>query len=174
MSDISARKQFLRQKGRCFRCLRTGHLANQCENGKVYNICGLRHHASICENLGKESQAIPHGRSTGTKEGSALNPSVASFPPPTTSMFVNSKSSVLLQTARANVFKPGNGECFVNARMVFDSGSQRSYISENLQKTLSLPIAGQDTLWIKGSLGLVVVGLGKRQKGCSKATISIH
>ena len=26
----------------------------------------------------------------------------------------------------------------------------------------------------KGSLGLVVVGLGKRQKGCSKATISIH
>ena len=33
--------------------------------------------------------------------------------------------------------------------MVFDSGSQRSYISEILQKTLNLPIAGQDTLLIK-------------------------
>ena len=28
VTDISARKQILRQKGRCFRCLRTGHLAN--------------------------------------------------------------------------------------------------------------------------------------------------
>ena len=26
----------------------------------------------------------------------------------------------------------------------------------------------------KGSLGLVVVSLGKRQKGCSKTSISIH
>ena len=89
----------LRQKGRCFRCLRTGHLANQCENSKVCDICGLRHHASICENRGKEGQSIPHGRSTVTKEGSTLNPSVPSFEAPTTSMFVNSKSSVLLQTA---------------------------------------------------------------------------
>ena len=64
-------------------------------------------------------------------------------------MFVNSKSSVLLQTARANVFKPWNGECFVNARMVFDSGSPRSYISENLRNALNLPIAGQETLLIK-------------------------
>ena len=64
-------------------------------------------------------------------------------------MFVNSKSSVLLQTARANVSKPGNSERFVNAGMVFDSGSQRSYNSENLQKRLNLAIAGQDTLLIK-------------------------
>ena len=33
--------------------------------------------------------------------------------------------------------------------MVFDSGSQRSYISENLQKTLNLPIAGHDTVLIR-------------------------
>ena len=149
VTDISARKQMLRQKGRCFRCLRTGHLANQCENVKVCKICGLRRHASICENLGRKSQSIPHGRSTVTKEGSALNRSVPSFQAPTTSMFVNSKSSVLLQTARANVSKPENVECFVNARMVFGSGSQRSNILENLQKTLNLPIAGQDTLLIK-------------------------
>ena len=149
MTHISARKQMLRQKGRCFRCLRTGHLANQCQNGKVCNICGLRHHASICENLGTESQSIPLGRSTVTKEGSALNPGVASLQAPTTTMVVNSKSSVLLQTARANVSKPGYGERFVNARMVFDSASQRSYISENLQKTLNLPIPGQETLLIK-------------------------
>lgn len=115
---------------------------------EVCNICGLRHHASICENRSRDSQSIPHGRHSVTKEGIALNQSVPPFQAPTTSMFVNSKSRVLLQTARANVSKPANGECLVNARMVFDSGSQRSYISENLQKTLNLPIAGQDTILI--------------------------
>ena len=138
----------LRRKGRCFKCLRTGHLTNRCENGKARHICGLRHHTSICESLGKESQSTHLGKGA-VKEGDALNPSAASFQAPTTSMYISSKSSVLLQTARANISKPGNDEHFVNARMVFDSGSQRSYISENLQKTLTLPITGQETLLIK-------------------------
>ena len=59
------------------------------------------------------------------------------------------KVVVVVVVARANISKPGNGECFVDARMVFDSGSQRSYVSKNLQKTLNLPITGQETLLIK-------------------------
>ncbi|KAL9969544.1 hypothetical protein ACROYT_G021769 [Oculina patagonica] len=149
VTNISARKQILRQKGRCFRCLRTGHLANQCDNGKVCYICGWRHHASICENQGNENQAAHPGGSAATREGDAPTSSAATFQAPTTSMFINSKSSVLLQTARANISKPGNGKHSVNARIVFDSGSQRSYISENLQKALNLPITGQETLLIK-------------------------
>ena len=151
VTDISARKQikcFDRKEDVLDACVLVASLTSV-KMIRCVNICGLRHHASICENLGRERQSIPHGRSTVTKEGSALDPSVASFQAPTTSMFVNSKSSVLLQSARANVSKPGNGERFFNARMVFDSGSQRSYILENLQKTLNLSIAGQDTLLVK-------------------------
>ena len=96
VTDISARKQMLRQKGRCFTCLRTGHLANQCENGKVCKICGLRHHASICENLDRESQSILHCKSTVTREERVLDQSVPSLQSPTTSIVFNSKSSVLL------------------------------------------------------------------------------
>ena len=59
VTHISARKQMLRKKGRCFRCLHTGHLADQCQNGNVCNICGLRHHTSVCENLGTESINSP-------------------------------------------------------------------------------------------------------------------
>ncbi|XP_068708273.1 uncharacterized protein [Montipora foliosa] len=124
-----------------------GHLANQCS--KECHICGLGHHASIWEHSGKEKQSTPQGRSAVTNEGVALNPSVASFQASSTSMFVSSKSSVLLQTARANISKPGSGEHSVNARMVFDSGSQKIYISENLENTLKLPVPGQDTLLIK-------------------------
>ncbi|XP_068735432.1 uncharacterized protein [Montipora capricornis] len=121
-----------------------GHICS-----KECHICGLGHHASICENSSKEKQSTPQGRIAATNEGVALNPTVASFQASSTSMFVSSKSSVLLQTARANISKPGSGEHSVNARMVFDSGSQGSYISENLQNTLKLPVAGPDTLLIK-------------------------
>ena len=109
----------------------------------------MGHHASIWEHSGKEKQSTPQGRSAVTNEGVTLNPSVASFQASSTSMFVSSKSSVLLQTARANISKPGSGEHSVNARMVFDSGSQKISISENLENTLKLPVAGQDTLLIK-------------------------
>ena len=144
---ISARRQLLRQKGNCFRCLRNGHLAVQFS--KECHICGLGHHSSICENPVKEKQSTPQGRNAVTNEGVACNLTAASFQASSTSMFVSSKSSALLQTARTNISKPGSGEHSVNARMVFDSGSQTSCISENLRNSLKLPVAGQDTLLIK-------------------------
>lgn len=51
-------------------------------------------------------------------------------------MLIDSKNSIRLQTARVNVKKP-------------DSCSQRGYITEELQRTLHLPVAGQKTLLIK-------------------------
>ena len=68
VTEISARKQMHRQKGKCFKCLRAGHLANQCGNGKACHICGLRHHASICESLGKDSQSTHLRRAQSKKE----------------------------------------------------------------------------------------------------------
>ena len=130
VTDFSARRQLLRQKGKCFRCLRNGHLASQCS--KECHFCGVGHHASICENSGKEKQSTTQERSAVNNEGVALNPTVASFQPLSTSMFVSSKSSVLLQTARANISKPGSGEQCVNARMVLiaavkEATSQKAY-----------------------------------------------
>ena len=67
----------------------------------------------------------------------------------TTNMLIDSKNSILIQTARANVKKPGSDQPGANSRIIFDSCSQRSYITEELQRTLHFPVAGQDTLLIK-------------------------
>ena len=67
----------------------------------------------------------------------------------TTNMFIDSKNSILLQTARASVKEPGSDQSGANSRIIFDSCSQRSYISEEMQRTLHLPVAGQDILLIK-------------------------
>ena len=64
-------------------------------------------------------------------------------------MLIDSRNSILLQTARANVKKPGSDQPEANSRIIFDSCSQRSYITEVLQRALHLPVAGQDTLLIK-------------------------
>ena len=41
--------------------------------------------------------------------------------------YVEARASVLLQTAKVNIYKPGSPENSVNARLIPDSGSQRSY-----------------------------------------------
>ena len=65
-------------------------------------------------------------------------------------MYVDqSKGSVLLQTATAEVLRPDNDSCSRSIRLVFDSCSQRSYITEKLQTELGLPVIGKDSLLIK-------------------------
>ena len=43
------RKDFLRKDGRCFVCLRKGHLAKACHSTAKCLDCSGRHHLSICE-----------------------------------------------------------------------------------------------------------------------------
>ena len=53
VTDISARKQILRRRGKCFKCLKTGHLVRDCKSGKPCYNCGNNHHTSICETHSK-------------------------------------------------------------------------------------------------------------------------
>ena len=67
-----------------------------------------------------------------------------------TSMYVDqSKRSVLLQTVTADVLHPDNDGCFRCIRLVFDSCSQRYYITKNLKTELLLPVINRDSLFIK-------------------------
>ena len=58
--------------------------------------------------------------------------------PTTTAAFQSSttKVPVLLQTAQVSVFKPCEPTISMNIRAIFDSGSQRSYISERVKHSL--------------------------------------
>ena len=46
VTDPEARKKILRQKRKCFGCLRSGHLSRDCE-ARCYR-CGGKHHVSLC------------------------------------------------------------------------------------------------------------------------------
>ena len=67
-----------------------------------------------------------------------------------TSMYVDqSKGSVLLQTETADVVRPDNESYPLSVRLVFDSCSQRSYMTKNLKDKLGLQVIGRKSLLIK-------------------------
>ena len=141
VTDVKERKALLRKYGRCYLCLKRGHVAKFCENSSIKcafcSASGL-HHSSLCSQTGKNSNGNGDQKArdaTGVKS--------------TTTSFVDSNTSVFLQTAQVLVSNPGNPEHKINTRLIFDTGSQRSYVSEGLREELACPTVKTETLMIK-------------------------
>ena len=49
----------------------------------------------------------------------------------------------------ATIKNPGDPEITGNARIIFDSGSQRSFVTNRLKDSLKLPIVGRENMIIK-------------------------
>lgn len=129
-TTVTARKEKLKQMGRCYVCLVPKHTAKFC---KVKGVsCGRRHHQSVCEP--KEVQPDVNSNST-----AALVSSVSSAMKPKP----NEPNIVLLQTVKAWTEGPAGRKI---VRCLLDGGSQRSFVHENLVKTLKLPVIKQETL----------------------------
>ena len=56
---------------------------------------------------------------------------------------------MLLQTLTAEVVRPENDSSPLNVRVVFDSCSQRSYVTQTVNKKLQLPVVVRNSLLIK-------------------------
>ena len=54
-------------------------------------------------------------------------------------VIISSEEMVLMQTAKGNILNPTNG-MHEDVRMLFDSGSQRTYITEKLARKLKLKL----------------------------------
>ena len=137
VTSPEARKDILRKKGKCFLCLRSGHLSRNCQTPVKCFKCQGSHHVSLCSKIEpRKDPKQEEEKKTGVTP--ALN------------MFVGqSRESVLLQTAIVNVVRPDNESYVQGCRLVFDSCSQRTYITEDLAHNLALPIIGRDSLLIK-------------------------
>ena len=59
------------------------------------------------------------------------------------------RGSVLLQTATAEVVRPDNDSNPLNVRLILDSCSQKSYVTQAVKEKLQLPVVGRDSLLIK-------------------------
>ena len=130
-SRLSARREILSKEGRCFACLMKGHRANECQSHRKCRKCGWKHHQSLCEQ---------HPPAQPTEN----NNSKETLPPTTTSTVAKTKNDILLQTARSRAYTSDNK--LVPVRILLDSGSQRSYITNSLKTRLKLVPLRQERL----------------------------
>ena len=126
VTEPEAKKRILRQKGWCFGRLRSGHVSRDCQ--ARCHRCGGKYHVSLC---GVQNFSPQFTQARGTNQEQTVS----------TNLYFTQdvkNNSVLLQTARARVGNP-NGENSCHVRVLFDSCSQRSYISTRLRSKLGLP-----------------------------------
>ena len=139
MTNVDARVAIVRRLAKCFICLRSGHISRNCSRQYRCNKCKKPHHISLCRN-----------KATDEKDSASDTPSNEDDQTPTDKVSRTYHSSVgtdiLLETAKASVSNDDNNE--VKARLMFDSGSQFSYVSESLRSKLKLKALRQERLII--------------------------
>ena len=156
ISSVTDRKEFLVKSGRCFQCLKKGHLSKDCRSKANCQNCRGRHHTSICYKTSGTSRecnsstpaAGPPTSSAAPASDSARNPTQR----PSSSallMHLDPKTPVLLQTARAIVRAPHRQHPSCCARIILDTGSQRSYVTNRLKESLSLESEQVEEMLIK-------------------------
>ena len=111
-------------------------MSKNCTSNITCKKCRGRHHVSICQPL-PDTQPSPKEANKQQQQGNN-----------TSSLYVGSQTSVLLQTALLRMTNP-NHPGMVTARAVMDSGSQRTYITSRLQDKLRLPAIQKESLRIK-------------------------
>ena len=139
-TDPVARKKILRQKGKCFLCLKASHVSR---NIQCYR-CGSEKHCLAIRTMPKSA---PKEGKTGNAE---KEPTVSTTGNVNLYFTQGSKNNcVLLQTAKAKVSTPNNVSNSCTVRLLFDSWSQKSYISTRLRNQLCLPTINTDNVLIK-------------------------
>ena len=177
VSDVDARKRILRNDGRCFNCLRKRHLSRNCPSKTKCRSCQGKHHTSIC------GMKTPSKEESGGKETPLLDPEAPTFTPKiTTNTLCSTRGkAILLQTASTVAFNPLRRERATEVRILFDTGSQRSYVTEHATKLLQLKPTGEQTLSIatfgarqEQTRVCPIVSVGFRLKGYPDVSLSLH
>ncbi|XP_067047620.1 uncharacterized protein [Acropora muricata] len=125
--DPAKRKEILLRKHRCLICLRDGHRASECQTTKTCRHCNKRHHQSICDQSAPNQETSTTSIANDKSENSQVTATAA----------LRKKGTVLLQTATA-VATNEDGTKMTKARILFDSGSHRSYVTNDLKSRLKL------------------------------------
>lgn len=144
VTNIGEKKAHFRRQGRCFICFRRGeHIARNCNANIQCTECKGRHHKAVCEKLlapTKEENESESESNSGNE--TKTNAGCAAF-------HVNTGTQVFLQTAQVFVANPNRENCQgIQVRALFDTGSQRSYLSQQIVNKLKLETVQTDNLII--------------------------
>ena len=140
------RKELLRKYSRCFKCLRKGHLARNCNVKVTCSVCKGEHHASLCDQE-KVSESKPKGPEV-VGEESKVKVNTTLIVSPKDSVINKCSSKVALQTALAMLVGRKSGR----VRVLLDSGSQKTFVTVRAAKAFGCEVVRAENLSI-GTFG---------------------
>ena len=132
--SLGERKEVLKRSGRCFNCLRPSHRVRDCDSRRNCRYCHRKHHQLLCE-----SQSTDKFNHVSDQRAQTTDTTV------NTINTVKGCQLVLLKTARAEATN-GVKSRIENVRVLFDNGSQRSYITDSLRARLGLSLIRKEKL----------------------------
>ena len=146
--DPNARFEILKRDRRCFVCLKPDHQSTSC-NKNCCRCCG-NHHQSICrQTVPKplDSSAPSNQNLHESRNSTLVSIDTENLQPLETTTTASSatKGTVLLQTASA-IARNEDGSKSTRVKILFDSGSQRSYVTESLKSRLGIKSEETETL----------------------------
>ena len=143
VTSPSDRRNALIDSKRCFKCLSTEHKLKKCKVQRNCRNCGGRHHQSNCLASFRETRPIDQNY-TQNDETAGMGSTTAQLTTTTTSS-TKVKGDVLLQTATTIATNHDRSKS-VPVRILFDNGSQRSYVTDSLKSKLGLSSTSSETL----------------------------
>ena len=141
VTNVNTRKRMLQCQSRCHICTKRGYHSRNCKSKETCFRCKGRHHTSICErNKNSSRQHTNNDKSNDSKKSDDNKDSIGNNEqaqqPNTSRTVTNTVASnnkvVLMQTATVVVNSKQNNYNRVKRRLLFDGGSQRTYVLKTL------------------------------------------
>ncbi|XP_064479018.1 uncharacterized protein LOC135392227 [Ornithodoros turicata] len=138
---LTKKKEILKLEGRCYRCTRPYHQSKACKRKIRCQRCSGRHASSVCD---PGYQPREPRKDSGETEDSVKSSSA----PVSLHSAAGSKehTTVLLQTAAACV---AGRRATSLARIIFDGGSQRSFITKRMSRKLGCKFLAEEELTVE-------------------------
>ena len=135
LKTLEAHKEKL--KGYCFKCLQKSHTVKDCKKERACAHCRrYYHHRSLCPKLFPNNNQEPPSEIQNISGAADSETSI-----------ITSSNQVLMQTATSTV-KSTSGNSSTSIRMLLDSGSQRTYVTEKLANDLKLELNSTEKLTV--------------------------
>jgi len=127
LSTLEARKEKLKEC--CFNCLKSGHVLKDCKVDRACAHCGKKgsHHRSLCNTLFQQPPS----------------PQIISADNPKPEGAMVASTNQVLTTVTVQITKDNS---LILVCLILDTGSWRSYITENLAKGLQLKLKQTEKL----------------------------
>ncbi|KAL3076742.1 hypothetical protein niasHT_038638 [Heterodera trifolii] len=144
-STIQQRREVLRTKALCFKCLKNKHQASNCPQPKRCFKCKQPHPTALCYAVEKPPNQITAAMFGQTQQNVSITIQAESNEPTaSTSQMCNavkgSDTRALLMTATSTVFNPAQPHLSMTAAIFIDPSSHRSFISAKTSQLLDLPV----------------------------------